>query len=58
MHPTFAFVGENIWTGTASIFSVHAALNDWFNEFKSYDFNTRSCTSICGHYTQVSFFSV
>ncbi|XP_040409582.1 glioma pathogenesis-related protein 1-like [Cygnus olor] len=53
MHPTFTSVGENIWTGTATIFSVRAALNDWFNEFRSYDFNTRSCTSICGHYTQV-----
>ncbi|NXL89622.1 GLIP1 protein, partial [Alectura lathami] len=53
MHPTFRSVGENIWTGTATIFSVHAALSDWFNEVSSYDFNTRGCTGICGHYTQV-----
>lgn len=54
MHPTFTSIGENIWTGTATIFSVHVALTDWFNEVSSYDFNTRHCADKCGHYTQVS----
>lgn len=54
VHPTFTPVGENIWTGTASIFSVDEALRDWFNEVRSYDFNTNRCTGMCGHYTQVS----
>lgn len=54
VHPTFTPVGENIWTGTATIFSVDAALSDWFNEVNSYNFNTRHCSGICGHYTQVS----
>lgn len=54
VHPTFNPVGENIWTGTATIFSVDEALSDWFNEVSSYDFNTNSCTGMCGHYTQVS----
>ncbi|NXF93057.1 GLIP1 protein, partial [Eubucco bourcierii] len=53
VHPTFTPVGENIWTGTASIFSVDEALRDWFNEVRSYDFNTNRCTGMCGHYTQV-----
>ncbi|KAM6321167.1 glioma pathogenesis-related protein 1 [Aegotheles albertisi] len=53
VHPTFTPVGENIWTGTATIFSVDAALSHWFNEVSSYDFNTNRCTSMCGHYTQV-----
>ncbi|NXT06040.1 GLIP1 protein, partial [Prunella fulvescens] len=53
MHPTFRFVGENIWTGTAHIFSVEAALKSWFNEVSSYDFSTNTCTDMCGHYTQV-----
>ncbi|XP_029858778.1 glioma pathogenesis-related protein 1-like [Aquila chrysaetos chrysaetos] len=53
VHPTFTPVGENIWTGTATIFSVDRALDDWFNEVSSYDFNTNSCTGMCGHYTQV-----
>lgn len=54
VHPTFTPVGENIWTGTATIFSVDAALSDWFNEVNSYNFNTRYCSDTCGHYTQVS----
>ncbi|NWH29115.1 GLIP1 protein, partial [Chloropsis hardwickii] len=54
MHPTFRLVGENIWTGTARIFSVDAALRSWFNEVSSYDFSTNTCTNVCGHYTQVS----
>ncbi|NXP47840.1 GLIP1 protein, partial [Heliornis fulica] len=53
VHPTFTPVGENIWTGTASIFSVNAALSDWFNEVRSYNFDTNGCTDMCGHYTQV-----
>ncbi|NWX73106.1 GLIP1 protein, partial [Alca torda] len=53
VHPTFTPVGENIWTGTATIFSVDAALSDWFDEVSSYDFNTNTCTGMCGHYTQV-----
>ncbi|XP_076184777.1 glioma pathogenesis-related protein 1-like [Aptenodytes patagonicus] len=53
VHPTFTPVGENIWTGTATIFSVDRALSGWFNEVNSYDFNTNRCTDMCGHYTQV-----
>ncbi|NXK98717.1 GLIP1 protein, partial [Formicarius rufipectus] len=54
MHPTFPLVGENIWTGTATIFSVDAAVTDWFNEVRNYDFSTDRCTNVCGHYTQMS----
>ncbi|NXI33861.1 GLIP1 protein, partial [Sterrhoptilus dennistouni] len=53
MHPTFPRVGENIWTGTARIFSVDAALRSWFNEVSNYKFSTNTCTYVCGHYTQV-----
>ncbi|NXP29560.1 GLIP1 protein, partial [Scytalopus superciliaris] len=53
MHPTFPLVGENIWTGTATIFSVDTAVSDWFDEVSSYDFSTNRCTDMCGHYTQV-----
>nr|XP_009510114.1 PREDICTED: glioma pathogenesis-related protein 1-like [Phalacrocorax carbo] len=53
MHPTFTTVGENIWTGTATIFSVDAALSNWFNEVRSYSFSNNKCSGICGHYTQV-----
>ncbi|XP_030336261.1 glioma pathogenesis-related protein 1-like isoform X1 [Strigops habroptila] len=53
VHPTFTPIGENIWTGTATIFSVDAALSDWFNEVSSYNFDSNRCTGMCGHYTQV-----
>ncbi|XP_009667867.2 glioma pathogenesis-related protein 1-like [Struthio camelus] len=53
VHPTFTPIGENIWTGTATIFSVDTALSDWFEEVGSYNFYTNSCTDKCGHYTQV-----
>ncbi|NXA45017.1 GLIP1 protein, partial [Nothocercus julius] len=53
VHPTFTPVGENIWTGTATIFSVDVALSDWFNEVGSYNFHSNSCSGQCGHYTQV-----
>uniref|UniRef100_A0A8C8SG81 SCP domain-containing protein n=1 Tax=Pelusios castaneus TaxID=367368 RepID=A0A8C8SG81_9SAUR len=53
MHPDFTPVGENIWTGSLSLFSVSAALQKWYDEVTSYNFNTRSCTAKCGHYTQV-----
>nr|XP_045008857.1 glioma pathogenesis-related protein 1 [Jaculus jaculus] len=52
-HPNFTQVGENIWTGSLSLFSVSSAISDWYNEIKYYDFNTRKCKKVCGHYTQV-----
>ncbi|XP_074868762.1 glioma pathogenesis-related protein 1-like isoform X2 [Carettochelys insculpta] len=53
VHPDFTPVGENIWTGSLSLFSVNAAIRKWYNEVTDYDFKTHSCTRICGHYTQV-----
>ncbi|XP_075574777.1 glioma pathogenesis-related protein 1 isoform X2 [Pelecanus crispus] len=53
VHPTFTPLGENIWTGTATIFSVDTALSGWFNEVSSYSFSTNRCSGMCGHYTQV-----
>ncbi|KAM9704731.1 GLIPR1-like protein 1 [Menidia menidia] len=54
MHPVFPSVGENIWTGyPPSHFNVSVALKSWVNEKEYYDYQTTSCTKICGHYTQV-----
>ncbi|XP_025739238.1 glioma pathogenesis-related protein 1 isoform X1 [Callorhinus ursinus] len=53
LHPNFTFVGENIWTGSVSIFSVSSAITDWHSEIQDYDFETQKCTKVCGHYTQV-----
>ncbi|OBS81898.1 hypothetical protein A6R68_24111, partial [Neotoma lepida] len=52
LHPNFTVVGENIWTGSLSLFSAPSAIADWYNEINDYDFSTRRCTKVCGHYTQ------
>ncbi|XP_031205526.1 glioma pathogenesis-related protein 1 [Mastomys coucha] len=53
IHPNFTALGENIWLGSLSIFSVSSAISAWYNEIENYDFSTWECTGICGHYTQV-----
>ncbi|XP_053111734.1 uncharacterized protein LOC128327235 isoform X2 [Hemicordylus capensis] len=53
VHPKFTPVGENIWTGSFSLFSVEAALRNWYDESNDYNFESHSCTKVCGHYTQV-----
>ncbi|KAL1775232.1 hypothetical protein HispidOSU_018981 [Sigmodon hispidus] len=53
LHSNFTVVGENIWTGSLFLFSASSAILNWYNETKYYDFSTRRCTNVCGHYTQV-----
>lgn len=53
VHPRFATAGENIWTGSASAFTVKAALASWYREVEFYDYDTNKCSRVCGHYTQV-----
>ncbi|KAB0377901.1 hypothetical protein FD755_009479 [Muntiacus reevesi] len=55
LHPNFTSLGENLWTGSLSIFSVSSAITDWYDEVKYYDFKTRKCNKVCGHYTQKNF---
>uniref|UniRef100_A0A8C3GK71 SCP domain-containing protein n=1 Tax=Cairina moschata TaxID=8855 RepID=A0A8C3GK71_CAIMO len=52
-HPRFTSVGENIWTGSLSIFSVQGAITSWYNEVKDYSYTANSCRRVCGHYTQI-----
>ncbi|XP_047407371.1 GLIPR1-like protein 1 [Sciurus carolinensis] len=49
----FEFVGENIWYGVLEFFSPKDAITSWYNETAFYDFDTLSCSKVCGHYTQV-----
>uniref|UniRef100_A0A8C5LG28 SCP domain-containing protein n=1 Tax=Jaculus jaculus TaxID=51337 RepID=A0A8C5LG28_JACJA len=49
----FDYVGENIWLGGLKQFSPKSAIDDWFNEYKYYDFDNLTCSQVCGHYTQV-----
>nr|XP_012606469.1 glioma pathogenesis-related protein 1 isoform X2 [Microcebus murinus] len=53
LHPKFTSLGENLWTGSLSIFSVSSAIKNWFDEVRNYDFKTRKCNNVCGHYTQI-----
>ncbi len=54
MHPTFTSVGENIWVGTPySMFKPESAVQSWNDEDRYYNYNTKQCTKVCGHYTQV-----
>ncbi|KAK2505915.1 hypothetical protein MC885_003205 [Smutsia gigantea] len=52
-HPTFQYIGENIWLGGISIFTPKTAIVAWYNETDFYDINSLSCSRVCGHYTQV-----
>ncbi|KAM6154031.1 glioma pathogenesis-related protein 1 isoform 2-T2 [Erethizon dorsatum] len=53
LHPNFNSLGENIWTGSLSLFSVSSAISNWYSEIQYYDFNTQKCKKVCGHYTQI-----
>ncbi|XP_063178976.1 glioma pathogenesis-related protein 1 isoform X2 [Chroicocephalus ridibundus] len=52
-HPKFTPVGENLWTGTVSIFTVQGAIATWYNEVSDYNYATNNCRKTCGHYTQI-----
>ena len=34
-------------------FDVVGAVTSWYNEINNYSYDTRACSSVCGHYTQV-----
>ncbi|XP_004700837.1 glioma pathogenesis-related protein 1 [Echinops telfairi] len=53
LHPNFTSLGENIWTGSVFVFSVSSAVTSWYEEVEDYDFETKACRKVCGHYTQV-----
>ncbi|XP_028934393.1 GLIPR1-like protein 1 isoform X1 [Ornithorhynchus anatinus] len=53
VHPKFRSVGENIWLGGVGKFNPKNAITAWYNEFRSYTYDTKRCTGVCGHYTQV-----
>ena len=49
----FSYVGENLGITTNPADNYEGLFTLWINERNSYDFTTDSCSSICGHYTQV-----
>ncbi|XP_022325337.2 GLIPR1-like protein 1 [Crassostrea virginica] len=47
---SFQYVGENIYRGYGS---ARDAVELWDSEKKYYHFSSNTCSSVCGHYTQV-----
>ena len=51
---SFSSVGENLAvTSSASNDTYEDLFSTWVDEANYYNFTTNSCSSICGHYTQV-----
>jgi hypothetical protein len=49
---TFSSVGENLAATTGSA-NYTRLVRNWYDENQDYDFSSRSCANVCGHYTQV-----
>lgn len=53
-HPNFSFVGENLWTVyPPTLFNASAAIQNWVDENRNYDYDSDTCTDVCDHYKQV-----
>ncbi|KFD45500.1 hypothetical protein M514_13623 [Trichuris suis] len=56
-------IGENLAASTTSSSGLssdeqlksafQSAFKSWFDEYKDYNFNTRACSRVCGHFTQM-----
>lgn len=57
LHPVFNTLGENIYVTAGSKVNVPAAIQLWYDEVKHYNYDSRRCTKVCGHYTQVIYFA-
>ncbi|PNJ63604.1 GLIPR1L1 isoform 2 [Pongo abelii] len=52
-YAAFEYIGENIWLGGIKSFTPRLAITAWYNETQFYDFDSLSCSRVCGHYTQL-----
>lgn len=52
---TFSYVGENLYAATGDLTRAdyNVPVQSWYDEVAVYDYNTKGCTAVCGHYTQV-----
>ncbi|KAL0490404.1 peptidase inhibitor PI16 [Acrasis kona] len=46
------YAGENIYSSTASM-ALTTPQRSWNNEKNNYNFDTKACSGVCGHYTQL-----
>ncbi len=53
---TFSSVGENLAAGSGPA-NFTGFVQSWYNEVQDYNFNSNTCTDVCGHYTQVNHYS-
>ena len=53
MNQPFTSVGENLYATSRDPADVVAGVQDWYDEVADYDFNSNTCSNVCGHYTQV-----
>ncbi|KAJ8045233.1 GLIPR1-like protein 1 [Holothuria leucospilota] len=51
----FGYVGQNIWagSGTTDTWNLFDMVKSWADEKEFYDYNSNSCSGVCGHYTQL-----
>ena len=47
-------IGQNLYITSAQSIVVSPAIQAWYDEKRDYNFDTRACSAVCGHYTQVS----
>lgn len=50
----FSYVGENLAITNSPIVNYTNMARDWFDERDVYNYQTRGCEDVCGHYTQVN----
>lgn len=51
--PSFFYVGENLAISTSRKANYTAMAELWNNEVINYNYDSGTCSGVCGHYTQV-----
>ncbi|XP_055890377.1 glioma pathogenesis-related protein 1-like [Biomphalaria glabrata] len=49
----FSYAGENIYASSGTSLNVTIIVDYWYSEKSDYNYDTNTCTKVCGHYTQV-----
>ena len=50
---SFSSVGENLAVTSSPVDNYEGLFASWLDERSDYNFTTNTCSSVCGHYTQV-----
>jgi len=49
----FQYIGENLFSSGGSKPTGQQITDAWASEKSDYDYNSNSCSGVCGHYTQI-----